>query len=357
MNTPGFYQLKVKNLIPRTAKAVQIEFEIPSNIKNVFDYKAGQYITIRVDNNGQDVRRSYSLCTSPVDDDNPSVVVKRVEGGKMSNYLNDNLKVGDTLEVMAPLGKFFIEHQTNLQRNFVLFGGGSGITPLFGILKTILKNESNSKVILVYANLDENNVIFKQELEQMEAENKNFSLILSYDQPLNMWNGLKGFLTEETVKKVILDNLGLDLYSAKYFICGPTPMMEIVENAIKTSGVTEESIYVEYFTAKAKKEPSPAETTFKEERKDRGILIELFDENHAVFIPKNQTILEAAQDAGLNPPYSCTVGVCTTCRAKVIKGKVEMVEREGLSDAEIEEGYILTCQSHPLTDDCSITYE
>jgi ring-1,2-phenylacetyl-CoA epoxidase subunit PaaE len=360
-NTPGFYTLSVKELKRETADAVTIFFEIPEALKSTFAYQAGQYLTLQTIVNGEAVRRAYSLCSAPEIDLDLAVTVKKVTQGKMSTYINEVLKVGDTLEVMPPNGKFIVEPNAERSQTYILFGGGSGITPLMGITKTILQKEKNSKIFLVYANQNQDSVIFKNELESIEKENKDrFKIIYSYDKAPMMWFGLKGFLTEKTVGETVKVRIGGSWLDAKFYICGPSQMMEIVKKGLQLIGVPTNNVFTEYFTSVSSTQEKTEIISTSENTPFKGkanVRVTVYGNTNEISVKENQTILDAANAAGLQPPYSCTVGVCTTCRAKVTKGSVEMLEREGLSDSEIEEGYVLTCQSIPTSNEIELIYE
>ncbi len=357
----GFHSLRVAKINRETKDAVSITFDIPPHLSSQYQYKAGQYLTFAIVINGEEVRRSYSVCSSPVTNPNPTIAVKQVENGRMSTYLNTQLKEGDIIDVMPPMGKFIIEPNASAANNYFLFGGGSGITPLISIIKTALITEPNSKCYLFYANTDADSIIFKDELAALEAANDNFKVFYSLDNPPADWNGYVGFLSEGRVSEIIRNELGLSYPTAKYFTCGPSAMMKVVEDGLKATGVRDENISVEYFTAAIKSEDTTTSDQDAggedEELKERTIKVEVFGTQKEVTVKPEETILIAAQDAGLDPPYSCTVGVCTTCRARLRTGRASMDEREGLSDAEIDLGYVLTCQAHPLSDDVDLVYE
>lgn len=360
----GFYALPVSKVTQETNDAVSISFDVPTLMASQYQYTAGQYLTFSIVINGEEVRRSYSMCSSPIAGEQITIAVKEVEGGRMSTYLNRNVKEGDVLDIMPPMGKFILEPNATAVNHYFLFGGGSGITPLFSIIKTALKAEPNSKCYLVYANRDEDSIIFKDEIDALEAAHENLTVIHSLDNPKSAWMGHRGYLTKEKVSEIARQELGLNYPVAQYYTCGPGPMMDVVVEGLKTIGVRDENVHTEYFTAVAKKDTAeesnsgPAEAlNYSEEVVERKIQVEVFGEKKEIVVKPEQTILIATQDAGLDPPYSCCVGVCTTCRAKLRSGMATMEEREGLSDAEIEEGYILTCQAHPLSDDVDLVFE
>ncbi|MCB9246618.1 MAG: ferredoxin--NADP reductase [Flavobacteriales bacterium] len=353
----GFYRLKVDRIIRETPDAVSIRFLVPPPLKSVFTYKAGQYLTLRMEINGEDVRRSYSVCESPLIDPMPSVAVKEVEGGKMSTYLNRQLKEGDLIEAMAPMGNFTLEPQTKEKRHVVLYGGGSGITPLKSILKTVLEFEKQSGVTLLYANRNESSIIFHSELEEYASRYPDrLKIVYALDNPPANWSGYSGMLNPDLISD-FLKKLPAPASICEHYICGPAPMMKMIETTLEYAGVGRQHIHLEYFTAVEKTDQADNESIEDGELVTRTIQVEVFGQKKQITVEPDQSVLEAAQDAGMDPPYSCTVGVCTTCRARLRSGRVHMDEREGLSDAEIEEGYVLTCQSHPLTDDVDLVYE
>lgn len=355
----GFYKLKVDKIHRETPDAVSIRLLVPPPLKGSFTYKAGQYLTLHAMINGEDVRRSYSVCSSPYEDEMPTVAVKQVQDGRMSTFLNTQLKEGDLIEAMPPMGNFIVEPNESNAKHYVLFGGGSGITPLLSIALTVLGQEPNSKVTLVYANRNKESIIFHDSISQMEIEhNGRFKTIHILEEGNDGWTGLTGMLTQPKIKQLLDTHLSAEQTGAEYFICGPTGLMQLVESSLEAFDVPKTQVHLEYFTAVSKK-PSGVETTeeIEDDGTDKSVLVELYGEEQTVNVSPDKTILEATQDAGMDPPYSCTVGVCTTCRAKVHKGKVRMDEREGLSDAEIEEGYVLTCQAHPITNNVELSFE
>ncbi len=356
----GFYQLKVAKAVAETADATTFYFDVPAELKETFSYSAGQYLTFEAEINGEKVRRSYSLCTYSGIDAMPAVTVKRVEGGKMSNFFNTDVKEGSVLQVMPPMGKFTVEPNASLSRNFVLFAGGSGITPVLGIAKAILNDEPNSKVSLIYANRDPESVIFKALLKEMESKfNGRFQVLLSYDKAPLTWFGLKGQLTEDKVQNIVKGKIGGSFDQYHYFICGPGPMMEVIKSGLMGISVPSDKINIEYFSAPTSKSES-IEDVSKIEENFTGkaeVTIEVYGKTHVISCDKDTTILNAAMKQGIDPPYSCTVGVCTTCRAKVKVGSLHMLEREGLSDNEIEQGFVLTCQALPRSNKIELKYE
>lgn len=353
-----FHKLKIAGKVEETADATSFYFDVPDELKSLYQYTPGQYLTFRVYVNGEEIRRSYSLCTYQESDPLPGVTVKRVEMGIMSNHMPDNLNVGDEIEVMEPFGKFTIIPKADRQENYVFIAGGSGITPMMGLTKAILKDEPQSKISLIYANRNPDSVIFKSELAELEkSSGGRLSVIHNYDKAPITWFGLKGFLTEDKLLNILHNKIGGPFQNYQYYICGPSPMMDIVKKGLAAGGVGADKVHTEYFGApvsEKKEEEIPVESNFTGIAR---VTVNVYGKSSTFEVDKDMTILKAAMKKGVDPPYSCTVGVCTTCRAKVHKGTLHMMEREGLTDDEIEEGYVLTCQALPRSAEIELTYE
>lgn len=343
----GIITLTVKDVVKETADAVSIHFHHPEGKK--IEYKAGQFFTLIVDINGKEERRAYSVCSSPFVDPNPAVAVKRVDGGKVSNYLNSELKAGDSIRVIPPLGNFTTELSPSNSRNVVLIAGGSGITPMMSLAKSVLSQEPNSKVTLVYANRDYDSIIFRKQLEEIQAANSDLKIIHVLENNSSNYGQHEGYLTQSIIQQVKLE---LSDEKAEYFICGPGPMMDIAINSLKNLGVSEQLIRKESFTtgSSVNKEKS----VDSDEIIAREVTIILDGEEHKYTVEPNEYILEKGLDENLDMPFSCQSGLCTACRGKCLSGKVKMDESDGLSQAELDEGYVLPCVSHPLTDDVVI---
>ncbi|WP_422008695.1 2Fe-2S iron-sulfur cluster-binding protein [Roseivirga pacifica] len=341
----GFLKLKVNKVVKETADAVSIHFEQPEDGR-IF-YKAGQYFTIMVNINGKDERRSYSLCSSPYTDELPAVGVKRVEGGLVSNYLNSEVKAGDELLVVPPMGNFTTEFTTANDRHLVLFGGGSGITPLISIAKSALSQEPNTKVTLVYANRNEDSIIFKSEIESLSA-NEQFEVKHVLESIPAGWSGFSGRISQPLIEQVLAS---VDVAKIECFTCGPAPMMDVVLDSLAALGVDSSRVHKESFVS-TKLEENKKESA--EELVAREVTVILDDEEYKFTVNPDESILEKGLDEGLNLPFSCQSGLCTSCRGKCLSGKVKMDESEGLTEAELEEGFVLPCVAHPLTDDVKI---
>ena len=358
-----FHKLKVKEVKNETSDAVSVSFELPDSIKHEFTYKPGQYTTLKLVVNGQNVNRSYSFCSSPYLNEAPTVTVKRVAGGVGSNYINDQLKPGMEVEVMEPMGNFHSVIDANNQKHYVLFGGGSGITPVLSILKSVMVSEPKSTVTLFYGNRNEDSVIFKAKLEELTAQySDRLKVVHIYDAPLNTAHPYSGFVVKDMALKLLRENTNLNFQNAEFFICGPTPMMKEVELALQVLGIPKERTHIEYFTAKLEEDKQAAGvgTTTANDAPFTGktkVKVIFDGKEHEFDVTEKETILEAALDAGYDPPYSCMVAACCTCRAKLVSGKVEMDDRESLTDAEIAKGYVLTCQSHPKSNGIVLNYD
>lgn len=345
----GIITLKVKEVVRETEDAVSIHFEHPEEGK--IEYKAGQFFTLIVNIDGKEERRSYSVCSSPFVDAYPAVAVKRVVGGKVSNYLNSTLKAGDTMKVIPPLGHFTTEFSSSNSRNLVLIGGGSGITPMMSLAKSALSQEPNSKVTLLYANRDTESIIFKTKLEELKSQYQNFEVFHVLEQNASGYGQFEGYITQSIVQQVkesVNDN------SAEYFICGPGPMMDIAINSLKNLGVAENLVRKESFTTSSSTRKEAPASTGSGEIVAREVTIILDGEEYKYTVEPNEYILEKGLDSNIDMPFSCQSGLCTACRGKCLSGKVKMDESDGLSQAELDEGYVLPCVSHPLTDDVVI---
>jgi ring-1,2-phenylacetyl-CoA epoxidase subunit PaaE len=294
------------------------------------------------------------LCSSPVTDSDLQVTVKAVQGGRVSTYLNTAAQKGQTIEVFPPMGNFNLVADATRAHHYVLFGGGSGITPLMSILKTVLVAEPNSRVTLLYGNRDEQSIIFRDGLERLESgADGRLRVIHLLSDPSANWLGMRGLPTRATVLNLAQDLLNADRLPKSYWMCGPAPMMEEATAALGFLNIPKEQIHREVFTAAL---PDPEAKVADPKRGSYTVKIILDGKEKDVLVKENATILDAAVDAGMDPPYACQMGVCCTCRAKLRSGKVQMDEDEGLSDTEVSQGYILTCQSHPLTSDCVLEY-
>ncbi|MDX9790973.1 MAG: FAD-binding oxidoreductase, partial [Candidatus Kapabacteria bacterium] len=323
-------------------------------------YKHGQYVTLKVPVNGNENRRAYSICTSPVADNKLSITVKKVDDGVVSRYINETLKIGDKIEVMPPLGNFTIDLNPANKGVYFLIGAGSGITPLMSILKTILTVEPLSSVYLLYQNRNEDSIIFSGQLGELADKYAGrFYVTHILSKPSPTWKGEQGRLDSSFIEKFINLNAKDDILKAHFFLCGPQGLMHESEIALKNLKIASYQIHKELFTIAQSNDETNDSIVLDsaDEIITRKVKIILYSEEIEFLVEPDETVLTAAQREGQDPPFSCQIGACSTCRAKLVSGKVYMDERDSLTDEEIEEGYILTCQSHPLTDDVVVDYD
>ena len=354
-----FVPLKVRDIKKETADCVSISFEVSVAQKEIFVFKHGQYLPIRAFINGEEVRRSYSICSSPFDNE-LRIAVKNVEGGVFSNFANTLLKKGDFLDVMPPIGKFFTELDEKHIKNYVAIAAGSGITPIVSIIKTTLLTEPNSQFLLVFGNKNRQSIIFKEEIEALKNRFINrFSVIHilsreTTDSPINF-----GRIDKE--KCHLLFEKAISVHNTdEFFICGPEEMIMTVKDTLINLGVENKRIHFELFSAIGLKRETNSSTkpTRQNTAHKSKITVKLdgsmFDFELAF---DGDNLLDAALLHGADLPYSCKGGVCCTCRAKLVEGKVDMDVNYGLAPEEIEQGFILTCQSHPRTEKVMVDFD
>ncbi|MDB4083082.1 ferredoxin--NADP reductase [Vicingaceae bacterium] len=322
-----FHNLQVKELKRETAKTVSIGFDIPDNLTSDFQYEAGQYLTLKATINGEEIRRSYSI--SSYGDEALQVSCKMINGGKMSTFLVNELGVGDRVEVMPPMGNFTVKP---LNEPLVLFAAGSGVTPIFSILKMALKEGTNS-IKLFYGNSSEDEMIFKSQLETLRSENSDRLMV----QHFLSSNGER--LDTDRVQSLVAG-----LPESNYFVCGPEGMIAAVKDGLEKSNVAANNINIEYF-ASPKVEKKAVEAIISGEVNEITAILD--GESHSIALEPGESILDAANRIGIDPPFSCQSGVCTTCKCKVMSGEVEMENNFGLGEDEAEEGFILSCISKP----------
>ncbi|AYE84813.1 2Fe-2S iron-sulfur cluster-binding protein [Sulfitobacter sp. D7] len=321
-----------------------------------FAFTQGQYLTFKQDFDGTELRRNYSICAG-LDDGELKVGIKRVDGGAFSTYANTELKVGDTLHAMPPQGKFFTAIEPEVAKNYLGFAGGSGITPVLSILKTVLKREPNSTFTLVYANRAVNTIMFREELEDLKNRymgRLTVIHILESGQDMELFEGRIDQAKCDALFKhwIQIDNIDTA------FICGPEPMMLAIAEALKTNGLTDEQIKFELFSESQQGRLAKQEMAKRSEGQSGTEITVIIDGARRSFtMQKGQSVLEAALENGQEAPFSCKAGVCSTCMGKVLEGEVEMISNHALEDYEVERGYVLTCQSYPLSDTLTIDYD
>jgi ring-1,2-phenylacetyl-CoA epoxidase subunit PaaE len=355
-----FRKLRVKDIRRETNDCVSISFEIPEELKEEFLFHHGQNITLRKYFSGEDLRRSYSICSSPLENE-LRIAVKKVESGRFSTHANDEIRVGDLVEVLPPTGKFFTRLEKSNSKNYLAFVAGSGITPVISIIKTTLATEPASQFTLVYGNRDRHSIIFREELEALKNQYiDRFSIIhvLSRERteaPIN-----EGRIDPEKCK--LLFQYLIDLKNTdEIFICGPEAMIFSLRGYLEEKGISKDKIHFELFTVPGQEPGTPvkprkiAESATKEKSqiniKLDGISFDLTLEYHG------DSILDAALKTGADLPFACKGGVCASCRAKLIEGKVEMDNNYALENDELDAGFILTCQSHPRSQTLTIDFD
>ncbi len=349
-----YYELSIKDIIQETKDAITIVFEHPPG--GVINYRSGQFLTLIISIDGKEIRRAYSLCSSPFVDSNLAVTVKRVEGGLISNYLPDEVNIGDKLKVMEPMGQFVTEYDKDRKRHIIMFAGGSGITPMMSIVKSIIDQEPESIVSLIYCNRDIDSIIFKNQLEKLQTtyEGRLHVIHILDNAPMN-WQGYSGLLNHEMLTKLVERIPDWGIEKTTYLMCGPEGMMKNVDTLLAARGITKDKIFKESFVQGTidKAEKKEVEVVAGEV-KAREVTIKYDGEEYKIKVEPNKTILETALDLGIDLPYSCQSGLCTACRGKALSGQVKLDEEEGLSQSERDEGYVLTCVGHPMTDDVVI---
>ena len=368
-----FHSLRVRAVEPDTAEAVIVSFEVPAHLREVFGFTQGQYLTLRKEIDGQDLRRSYSICAG-IDDGELRVGVRKVRGGVFSNWINEQLQPGDSISVMAPQGRFFVPVDPTARRHHVGIAGGSGITPILSIMKTVLAREPLSRFTLIYGNRSLKSTMFKEEIEDLKNRYMT-RLTLQHvfsdehtDSPLNM-----GLMNRDKIGEFLSKVLpAADI--AHTYICGPFQMNDEAEAALLAAGVPEERIHIERFgvaalpgtAAGAAADPAagPAQVgaVVHEARPGdaehaRIVIVRDGLRREIDFRAGQPSILDAASAAGLEVPFSCTSGVCGTCRAKVLEGDVRMERNFALDKGEVAAGFVLTCQAHPVTERVVLSFD
>lgn len=342
-----YLYLTVKEITLETEDTKTIHFWHP--IHAALNYKSGQFLTVIPEIKGQKYRRSYSFSSSPKTDNSPAITVKRIAGGLVSNFLCDELKVGDSLEVMEAMGNFYIEPNSESSNNYVFVGAGSGITPLMSMIKTLLKSEPKSNIHLIYGSRNENQIIFKSVLEQLERENpERLKVLHIISQPSANWPGLKGRINQASIVYYLKQELGINIPEAIYYLCGPEGMMNEVQSSLGMFDVPKEQIHKELFVSMPSEEVEKAEEDGSLKEQEITLIYE--GKEHKLMVKPSETILEAALESDLDIPYSCQAGMCTACLGLCKSGKVIMDEEDGLTPNEINKGYILTCVAHPMSE-------
>lgn len=348
MARPVFHSLKVAEIRRETADCVSVAFDIPAELKSAYEYQPGQYLTLRATIGGNDVRRSYSICSAPFEKF-CRVAIKQVEGGVFSTWANHELKAGDDLQVMTPMGGFVPEINADTKKHYVLVGAGSGVTPLISIAKTVMREEPKSEVSMILGNRQFQSIIFRDELEDMKDMHlgrfRVFHVLSGEPNDIALLHGRVDNAKLEGFMSTFLAHNPVDAV----FLCGPQGMTEAARDFFIAKGVAEDAVHLELFgTALPQGAPKKVESTVDES--DLCEVSVIYDGQQTDFkMSKGAMVLDEAQKAGLDIPYSCKGGMCCTCRAKVMEGEANMVVNYALEPGEVNAGYVLTCQTQPVS--------
>jgi ring-1,2-phenylacetyl-CoA epoxidase subunit PaaE len=351
-------KLTIKDIRRETPDCVSIAFEVPEEIKPLFEFRQGQNLTLRLRLNGEELRRSYSICSSPFENE-LRVAVKRAPHGRFSTHANLKLSKGDLIEVLPPTGTFYTELQPASKKNYLAFAAGSGITPIISIIKTILVSEKNSEFILVYGNRNRASIIFKEQLEALKnrfIDRFTIHHVLSREKTETNIN--HGRINPEKCRELekIINYKKMD----EIFLCGPEEMIFSVRDWLYEQGIDHRKIHFELFTVPGQK--SSAKTIKPHEQLDIGPKSRVSIKRDGIMFDfelskSGESILDGALHQGAELPYACKGGVCSTCRAKLISGEVRMDTNYALEEDELAKGFILTCQSHPVTDSVVVDFD
>lgn len=363
MSDTTFHPLKLADVRAETDTAICATFAVPEALKQTFNFIQGQFLTLRCMIDGEEVRRSYSIC-SGVDDGKLQVGIKRVRGGKFSNYANDHFKRGMSVDVMPPQGSFYTDLNAENHKNYMCLAAGSGITPILSIIKSILAHEPHSRITLIYGNRRTSSVMFKNELSLVKNRYmERFSWINimdEEDQGSDLLNGIidnnKGAALH---KSKLIDILSTD----DVFICGPEAMMSEVSRGFRASGLNDAQIHYELFansSEDAEKVLQKSQQRIADYGEEKTSKVTLVADGRSInfrLATVGENVLDAGIHNGLDLPYACKAGVCSTCKAKLISGEVDMDISHGLEQHEIDAGYILTCQAHPISDEVVVDFD
>jgi len=346
----SFYKLHVKEVKHETPNAISVAFTIPNELKSVYRFIAGQYINLKLTLDGQEIRRAYSICSSP-NSEALRIAIKSVKNGHFSKFANENLKEGDILEVSQPEGRFTFEPSFSNQKNYAGFAAGSGITPVISILKSVLESEPNSTFVLVYGNKSPEETIFHNELHDLQLKYVGRFFVHYVFSQAKVENELFGRIDKSAIN-FVLNNKHKEKEFDKFYLCGPEDMIHLVSTVLKEHNIADKNIKFELFSSSTK------ENTSAENHSGHTKITILVDDEETTFeMSQKQTVLEAALKQGVDAPYSCQGGICSSCLARVTNGTAEMKKNSILTDSEIAEGLILTCQAHPTSAEIYVDYD
>jgi ring-1,2-phenylacetyl-CoA epoxidase subunit PaaE len=353
-----FHKLKIEEVRRETADAVSIRFEIPEDLKEIFRFDAGQHLTLRTDLNGEDLRRNYSVCAAPHENE-MRIAVKQVSGGRFSGWANTALKAGQIIDVLPPMGRFVLPETNEAEPYYVALAGGSGITPVLSILKTALERNSRSHFTLVYGNRDSASILFLEELAGLKNRYIDrlevYHLLENEEEEIALFNGRLDYEKCDEIFSSLVNSESVDAF----FVCGPSLMMAAAEAALAARGVAKSKIFIERFTTGAvSAEQLAREDELQKRAAGTELTVTLDGRRSKILFDADQgSILDSVRAAGMPAPYACKSGTCTTCRAKVLSGTVTMKKNYGLTDTEVAQGYVLTCQAVPMAEQVSLSYD
>ncbi|QNH62234.1 1,2-phenylacetyl-CoA epoxidase subunit PaaE [Hymenobacter sediminicola] len=355
-----FHKVKIKSIVRETPDCVSVSLDVPADLRETFKFTQGQYLTFRRDHDGEELRRSYSICSSPLDNE-WRVAIKKVPEGRFSSLAVETLRVGEELEVMPPMGHFYTELHPEQQKLYVMFAAGSGITPVMSIVKTVLLTEPNSQVYLIYGNRGRNSIIFKEEIEALKNK---FVDRLSVYHILSREQGdtdlLFGRINAEKAR-LFLQKIVPASEIDEAFICGPEEMINDVKDVLTEAGVAPEKIHFEMFASAGSAQRAAARQAQRpagEDDKHSQVTVQLEGTKRVLEMSYyGDTILDALLETGADAPYSCKNGMCSTCRCRVTEGTVEMDVNYSLSDTEVAKGYVLSCQARPTSEKVCVDFD
>jgi ring-1,2-phenylacetyl-CoA epoxidase subunit PaaE len=353
---PRFHRLEIDDVTHETADAVSLTFVVPDNLKGDFAFAPGQYLTLRSFVDGEEIRRSYSIC-SGLDDGELRIAIKRVDGGSFSAWATRILKKGDAIDVMTPTGRFGIAPEPDAARIHVSFAAGSGITPILSIIRSVLARESKSRFFLFYGNRSTNDMLFGEELADLKDRFLGrFSIFHVLSQEVQDIDVLNGRLDAEKLRLVLGRIVPLAAIDHA-FICGPSGMSEAIDALLRGAGLAEERIHIERFVSAYEGKPKPKSAPRPENAPHKTAVLIIDGQHKEVRVSDGEAVLDAALRAGVDLPYACRGGMCCTCRAKLVEGEATMDVNYSLEAWETKEGFILTCQAHPVSDRVIIDYD
>lgn len=360
-----FVKLRIHKIQLETADTISVFFEVPEEHKSAFSFIPGQYLTLKDDVNGTEVRRAYSISTAP-HDTFIGVTIKRLAGGKLSTFIHSNWKTGDAVDVAAPEGNFMLQADHDKKRKHCFIAAGSGITPIVSMIKTLMEEEPMSQAFLLYGSRNENNIIFKETLDSIETKyagqvkvvhtlsapirHKEGGLKGIFKKATISWKGETGRISKEKIENFIHEYIFPDNAATEYYLCGPGDLISAAEKILENKGVDKKRIHKEFFS-------TPVDKSSSVSGHESIIKVHLNGEVIEMSVNGKKPILDELIALKKNPPYSCTSGACSSCMAKTISGEVKMEACYALDEEDVKKGYILTCQAKPVSESVEITYD